>query len=232
MRLPADDTVPAASEIQKTIPGTTSSNPDGATFLDNLFGSGAYAPTNRLFSMALARREDVRTGSLFTIGQTNDRLCPAPCSPNYIPIVPQSRLGSTGFVHWRIELTGVSVTKWSDPENGAGPTTTNIPLGPSFAESSSSSPLAVLDSGGVQILVSRRSYADSIYSAFGISASSDGLCEFSFLVTWIITDTQIECPARPHFLLHSSSADPRSRFTRSTCRIQIHQIPAKRPASE
>jgi len=176
-RSAADDPVPAASEIQKTIPGTTSSNPDGATFLDNLFGSGAYAPTNRLFSMALARREDVRTGSLFTIGQTNDRLCPVPCSPNYIPIIPQSRLGSTGFVHWRIELTGVSATTWSDPENGAGPTTTNVPLGPSFAESSSSSPLAVLDSGGVQILVSRRGYADSIYSAFGVTASSDGLCK-------------------------------------------------------
>jgi hypothetical protein len=159
------------------IPGTTSSNPDGATFLDNLFGSGAYAPTNRLFSMALARREDVRTGSLFTIGQTSTRLCPEPCTPNYIPVVPQSRLGATGFVHWRIDLTGVTATSWSNPEEGEGATETNIPLGPSFAESSSTSPLAVLDSGGVQILVSRRSYADAIYSAFGISASPDGLCE-------------------------------------------------------
>lgn len=175
----ANKTVPAASEIQKTIPGTTSSNPDGATFLDNLFGSGAYAPTSRLFSLALARREDVRTGSLFTIGRTSDRLCPSPCSPDYIPIVPQSRLGTTGFVHWRIDLTGVSATTWSDPENGQGSTVTNIPLGPSFAESSSTSPLAVLDSGGVQILVSRRGYADSIYSAFGVSASSDGLCKCS-----------------------------------------------------
>ena len=128
--------------------------------------------------MALARREDVRTGSLFTIGQTSDRLCPAPCSPNYIPVIAQSRLGSTGFEHWRIELTGISATNWGDPEGGTGSTTTNIPLGPSFAESGSSSPLAVLDSGGVQILVSRRSYADSIYSAFGITASSDGLCEY------------------------------------------------------
>jgi hypothetical protein len=116
------------------------------------------------------------------------RLCPVPCSPNYIPIVPQSRLGSTGFVHWRIDLTGVSATTWSDPENGAGPTTTNIPLGPSFAESSSSSPLAVLDSGGVQILVSRRSYADSIYSAFGVTASSDGLCESPGSLFLIVAD--------------------------------------------
>jgi hypothetical protein len=86
--------------------------------------------------------------------------------------------GTTGFVHWRIDLTGISATTWSDPENGGGPTVTNVPLGPSFAESSSTSPLAVLDSGGVQILVSRRGYADSIYSAFGVSASSDGLCKY------------------------------------------------------
>lgn len=127
--------------------------------------------------MALERREDVRTGSFFTIGETSDRLCPKPCSPNYIPIIPQSRLGSTGFVHWRIALSGVSATTWSDPENGVGPTVTNVPLGPSFAESGTSSPLAVLDSGGVQILVSRRAYADSLYGAYGVSASSDGLCE-------------------------------------------------------
>lgn len=178
-------TVPAASQIQQSIPGTTSSNPDGATFLDNLFGSGAYAPTNRLFSMALGRREDVRTGSFLTIGQTSDRLCPPPCSPNYIPVIPQARLGSTGFVHWRIALSGVSATTWSDQENGNGPTVIKVPLGPSFAESTSSSPLAVLDSGGVQILVSRRSYADSLYGAYGITASSDGLCESSLIQAWV-----------------------------------------------
>jgi hypothetical protein len=181
--------------------------------------------------MALARREDVRTGSLFTIGQTNDRLCPVPCSPNYIPIIPQSRLGSTGFVHWRIDLTGVSATTWSDPENGAGPTTTNIPLGPSFAESTSSSPLAVLDSGGVQILVSRRSYADSIYSAFGVTASSDGLCQFPASVLLIVADAQIECLARPNWLSRSILADLRSHSTRSTCRTRIHQTQVKRHVS-
>jgi hypothetical protein len=179
--------------------------------------------------MALARREDVRTGSLFTIGQTNDRLCPVPCSPNYIPIVPQSRLGSTGFVHWRIDLTGVSATTWSDPENGAGPTTTNIPLGPSFAESSSSSPLAVLDSGGVQILVSRRSYADSIYSAFGVTASSDGLCKSLSSLCSMVTDAQTACLARPKWLLRSSSADQRSHSIHSICRTRIHQTQVNPP---
>ena len=151
--------------------------------------------------MALARREDVRTGSLFTIGQTSDRLCPAPCSPNYIPVIAQSRLGSTGFVHWRIELTGISATNWADPEGGTGSTTTNIPLGPSFAESGSSSPLAVLDSGGVQILVSRRSYANSIYSAFGITASSDGLCEYLGQVS------ENSLTYRPHALQDASCTD-------------------------
>lgn len=162
-----------------SIPGTTSSNPDGATFLDNLFGSGVYAPSNRLFSLALERREDVRTRSLFTIGETSDQLCPDPCSPNDLLVIPQSRLGSTGFVHWRIPLQGITATTWDNAENGEGAKNVSIPLGPSFSETSRSSPLAVLDSGGVQILVARKAYADSIYAAFGVSASGDGLCESS-----------------------------------------------------
>ena len=173
----ADQAVPAASTIQTMIPGTTSSNPDGATFLDNLFGSGAYAPSNRLFSLALERREDVRTRSLLTIGETSDRLCPKPCSPNDLLVIPQSRLGSTGFVHWRIPLQGITATIWDDAADGEGAKNVSIPLGPSFVETSRSTPLAVLDSGGVQILVGRKAYADSIYSAFGVSASGDGLCE-------------------------------------------------------
>lgn len=172
-------TVPAASTILTRIPGTTSSNPDGATFLDNLFGSGIYAPTNRIFSMALERREDVRTRSLFTIGETSDRLCPEPCSPNELAVIPHARLGATGFVHWRVSLIGITATTFDDPEDGEGPKNVTIPLGPSFADTSRTSPLAVLDSGGVQVLVSRRSYADSIYAAFGVSASGDGLCESS-----------------------------------------------------
>lgn len=127
--------------------------------------------------MALERREDVRTRSLFTIGQTSDRLCPEPCEPELLSVIPQSRLGPSGFMHWRVPLIGITATTWADEEDGEGPTDINVPLGPSFAESSRTSPLAVLDSGGVPILVSRRSYADAIYSAFGISASSDGLCE-------------------------------------------------------
>ena len=57
----ADPTVPANSIIMNEIPGVTSGAPDGATFLDNLFGSGLGAPTQRLFSLSLERREDVRT---------------------------------------------------------------------------------------------------------------------------------------------------------------------------
>lgn len=169
--------VSSASTILSNIPGVTTSDPDGAIFLDNLFGAGAYAPSQRVFSLALARREDVRTTSFLTIGTTSQRFCPAPCSPTYIPIIAQPQLGLTGFLHWRVPLQGISVTKFSDPQNAGGASTSSISLGGSFVDSKRSSPLAVLDSGGVQILVASRTYSDVIYGAFGVSMSSDGLCE-------------------------------------------------------
>ncbi|OCF59967.1 hypothetical protein L486_02640 [Kwoniella mangroviensis CBS 10435] len=165
---------PASSTILNAIGGTTSSNPDGATFLDNLFGAGASAPSERLFSLALERREDVRTSSTFGIGAVDQAICPSPCEPPYIPIISQPQLGLTGYLHWRIPIQGVSVTTWADQENGSGPTTTNVTLGPSQVYATKTTPLAVLDSGGVQILTGYRPYADAIYGAMGISMSSDG----------------------------------------------------------
>lgn len=160
------------------IPGTTSSNPDGATFLDNLFGSGTYAPSQRIFSLALERREDVRTTSVLTIGSVYDKYCPAPCVPPWIPIIANPRLGPIGYLHWRVPLLGVTATTWSDPQRGTGPTQQNIPLGPSVVVSTRSQPLAVLDSGGVAVLVASKAYADAIYGAYDIKSSSDGYCEF------------------------------------------------------
>jgi hypothetical protein len=143
---------------------------------DNLFGSGASAPSDRLFSLALARREDVRTTSVLGIGAISSSLCPKPCAPPYMPIISQPSLGATGYTHWRVLLQGVSSTVWSDAQYGTGPTTTNITLAGSQIVSKSS-PVAVLDSGGVAILVGYKPYADALYAAYGISASSDGLCE-------------------------------------------------------
>ncbi|WVW81569.1 hypothetical protein I302_103564 [Kwoniella bestiolae CBS 10118] len=166
--------LPASSTILTNIGGTTSSDPDGATFLDNLFGAGASAPSERLFALALERREDVRTSSTFGIGAVDQNICPSPCEPPYIPIISQPQLGVTGYLHWRIPIQGVSVTTWDDQENGTGPTITNVTLGPSQVYATRPSPLAVLDSGGVQILTGYRQYADAIYSAMGVSMSSDG----------------------------------------------------------
>jgi len=170
-------TVPANSVILSTIPGTTSSNPDGATFLDNLFGSGATAPTQRLFSLALARREDIRTTSLLSIGAVSDSLCPSPCSPPYIPIIAQPSLGAVGYLQWRIPIGNVTATTWSDAKNGGGASGMDISLGASVADPLRKTPLAVLDSGGVAILVGSQAHADAMYGAYGISASSDGLCQ-------------------------------------------------------
>ena len=173
----ADEAVPANSIISSEIPGTTSNDPDGAVFLDNLFGSGIYAPTQRIFSLALERREDVRTRSFLTLGSVDDKYCPSPCEPDYLPIIAQPNLGKTGYLHWRISLQGMRATKWADQAQGQGGSTETIQLGPSIAVPSRSLPLAVLDSGGVAILVGNQAYADAIYAPWGVSAGSDGLCK-------------------------------------------------------
>lgn len=174
--------VPANSIILSDIAGSTTGNPDGATFLDNLFGSGLSAPSDKLFSLSLARREDVRTASSFGIGAISKALCPQPCNPTYIPIVSQPSLGAVGYLHWRIPLQGIIATTWADQRAGLGATQRNITLGSSQTSSGGSTPLAVLDSGGVQILVGHQPWVDAIYGAYGVQASSDGNCELSVIM--------------------------------------------------
>lgn len=175
----AHTTVPANSVILSQIAGSTSGAPDGATFLDNLFGSGASAPTQRLFSLSLERREDVRTSSTLGIGAVSTSYCPTDtCKPNYLPITPQPSLGATGYLHWRLPLQGISATTWTNQADGTGATTSIIPLGSSQVDSGSSSPLAVLDSGGVAILVGYKQWTDQIYGKYNVKASADGLCEW------------------------------------------------------
>ncbi|OCF34987.1 hypothetical protein I316_03534 [Kwoniella heveanensis BCC8398] len=201
--------LPASSTILQTIGGTTGSNPDGATFLDNLFGAGADAPTERLFALSLERREDVRTMSTFSIGTVHQSYCPSPCQPPYIPIISQPQLGTTGYLHWRIPLQSVSVTTWDDQEHGTGATVTNITLGASQVYPSRSTPLAVLDSGGVQILTGRRQYADSIYSALGISMSADGFyrmpCKQQVAITFNIAGQVV--PVHPLDMTYTDPED-------------------------
>ncbi|WVR03361.1 hypothetical protein IAU60_000352 [Kwoniella sp. DSM 27419] len=191
--------LPASSTILQTIGGTTGSNPDGATFLDNLFGAGSSAPTERLFALSLARREDVRTSSTLGIGTVVDEYCPKPCEPPYVPIIAQPQLGTTGYVHWRVPLQGVSVTTWADEADGTGPTTTNVTLGASQVYPQRTTPLAVLDSGGVQILVGWRPYADAIYAAVGVSMSPDGFyrmpCKQQIALTFNIAGQSV--PVHP-----------------------------------
>jgi hypothetical protein len=170
--------VPANSIILSDIAGSTSGDPDGATFLDNLFGLGDSAPTQRLFSLSLERREDVRTSSTLGIGAISSAYCPSDtCSPSYMPIISQPSLGATGYLHWRLPLQGISAISWTDEKDGTGATTANITLGPSQVDSSRPTPLAVLDSGGVAILAGYKPWVDAIYGSYGISASSDGLCK-------------------------------------------------------
>ncbi|RSH79075.1 uncharacterized protein EHS24_002007 [Apiotrichum porosum] len=167
--------LPANSLIEDAIPGTTGSSPDGATFLDNLYGGGSSAPTQRLFALSLARRDDTRTTSTLAIGTTDPDYCPSPCNPAFLPIVPQANLGRTGYLHWRLPVDGISATTFNNAQQGTGSSTQNITLGPSIVDTSQTEPLAVLDSGGVAILVGYKPYADALYAAYNIVASSDGL---------------------------------------------------------
>lgn len=174
----ADISVPANSIIQEQLPGTFGSQPDGATWLDNLFGAGAHsAPTHRLFSLALERFDDKRTASSFGIGTTDARFCPEPCRPDYVPIVAETSLGRTGFLHWRVLLDGIYTTTWADAKGGTGPNHRNISLGASAVDDVKQ-PLVLLDSGGVGILFNDRSVVDSIYHSFNIKAGKDGMYRF------------------------------------------------------
>ncbi|CAK9782412.1 acid protease [Cutaneotrichosporon oleaginosum] len=191
--------LPANSLITETIPGTTGSSPDGATFLDNLFGAGASAPTNRYFSLSLERSEDVRTVSSFGIGEVDSRVCPSPCAPKWLPILPHPRFGRTGYLHWRVPLDGVYATFFNDPKNGVGPTTRSIPLGSTRTDANSTSPVAVLDSGGVGILVNDRNMLAAIYGPFGVEPDADGKYRLPCNVPLTLTFTfgGIDYPVHP-----------------------------------
>lgn len=97
----------ANSVIGSIIPGTTTGQPDGATFLDNLFGLGIGAPIGRYIGLSLERRGDTRTKSSLGVGMFDTSVCGNTCTPNYSSIVTSS----SGALFWRILLQGISVGK-------------------------------------------------------------------------------------------------------------------------
>ena len=97
--------LPANSIIQSFIPGSTTGQPDGATFLENLFGLGPGAPIGRYVSMSLERRGDTRTTSSLGLGMYDETLCPGKCVPNYSPVITSIQ----GPLYWRILLQAVNV---------------------------------------------------------------------------------------------------------------------------
>lgn len=169
--------LPANSVITKAIPGTTGSHADGATFLDNLFGAGASAPTHRFFSLSLQRADDQRTYSTFGIGEVFKPLCADVTKLSYVPIVANPRYGRTGYLHWRVKVDAIKHTSFGNEKDGSQPTTTSISLGRSATSANTTTPLAVLDSGGLAILVSNKTLLDSIYGAYNIQPGSDGICK-------------------------------------------------------
>lgn len=169
--------LPANSVISQIIPGTTTSDPDGAVFLDNLFGLGPGAPDRRVFSLSLERREDVRTKSVLGIGAIDPSLCPDPCKPANISLVAYPQLGPSGFLHWRIPLEGLTAVQYGNAQQGTDPQETAIPLAASKAVSGRSTPIVVLDSGGDSILVGDLNLLNSIYAPFGVTRAADGNCK-------------------------------------------------------
>ncbi|TXT07401.1 hypothetical protein VHUM_03121 [Vanrija humicola] len=206
---------PQNSVILSKIPAGTSSQPDGATFLDNLFGSGASAPSQRFFSLSLERREDVRTSSTFGIGALSTTACPGNCAPNYVQVIPAPNLGRTGFLHWRVQMDRITATKFADPKAGTGATTTNVTLGPSQVDSTRRTPLAIVDSGGLATLVGNKAFADNIYAPFGVKASGDGLYRMpcNVPITLTVTIGGFDYPIHPLDMSYVDPSDP----TQSTC---------------
>ncbi|KAL1412088.1 hypothetical protein Q8F55_003085 [Vanrija albida] len=206
---------PQNSIILSKIPAGTSSQPDGATFLDNLFGSGASAPSQRFFSLSLERREDVRTQSTFGIGALSTTACPGQCAPNYVQVIPAPNLGRTGFLHWRVLVDRMTATKFTDEKAGTGPTNTNITLGASQVDSTRRTPLAIVDSGGLATLVGNKAFADNIYAPFGVKASEDGLYRMSCNtpITLTVTIGGYDYPIHPLDMSYVDPNDP----TQSTC---------------
>lgn len=72
---------------------------------------------------------------------------------------------------------GIRASTWDDQAQGKGHKERAVQLGPSIAVPSRGQPLAVLDSGGVAVLVGNLAYANAIYEPYGVSAGADGLCE-------------------------------------------------------
>ncbi|KAJ9123052.1 hypothetical protein QFC22_001241 [Naganishia vaughanmartiniae] len=212
--------LPANSVILNQLGGSTSGNPDGAPFLDNLFGSGENAPQGRYFSLSLERIGDTRTKSTLGIGMFDKTLCPDPCIPNYSSVVTSSQ----GPLYWRIPLQGITTYTWPSGQAPASinATTAVIKL-PSSTTTGQSYPVAVLDSGGYQVLLGDRTLVDSIYAVFGGSRSSDGnyylRCDVPLALSFTFGGKQY--PVHPLDMSDYSSTDP----SQKTCLGLIQYAP-------
>ncbi|KAJ9093685.1 hypothetical protein QFC21_006281 [Naganishia friedmannii] len=212
--------LPANSVILEQLGGSTSGNPDGAPFLDNLFGSGENAPQGRYFSLSLERIGDTRTKSSLGIGMFDSSLCPEPCIPNYSSVITSSQ----GPLYWRIPLQGITTYTWPSGQAPAGSNaiTATIKL-PSSTTTGQSFPVAVLDSGGYQVLMGDRMLVDAVYTAFGGSRASDGnyylRCDVPLALAFTFGGKQY--PVHPLDMSDYSSADP----SQKTCLGLIQYAP-------
>lgn len=165
--------LPANSVISSQIPGSTSGQPDGATFLDNLFSSGTSAPQGRFFALSLERVGDTRTRSVLGIAMHDPSICGSPCTPNWLSLVS----AASGPNYWRVILQGITATIWQTPGTSStppgNPKSSTISL-PSSTATSQSWPVAVFDSGGSQILFGDRNLLNAVYGAWSIGPASDG----------------------------------------------------------
>lgn len=205
---------PANSVITTIIPGATSGGPDGATFLDNLFGAGNTAPVGRYLSLALERWGDSTTKSSLGFGARDTSICGNPCQPNYSNVVSSP----SGPLFWRIMLEGITVDTFNSPSSStSGPTNIqHFPIKmPSSTTTSQSWPVAVMDSGGGPILFADRNLLNAVYGVYGIGPSSDGYyyvpCKKPIAVSFIFNS--IAYPVHPLDMSDFTSSDQ----THQTC---------------
>ena len=178
--------LPLDSVISNLLPPTTSNNPDGATFISNVFGitPASQAPAQLFYSLLLERPGSDRVPSVLGIGRhpSNDLLSSSSSlssdsgDGDALTIDPTQVmyggvLGESSGVHfWKAELRGIAV--YVDGERR------EVDIGQSAT--GSVFPEAILDSG-VPYIIATPAIANAVWGALSIGPAGDGNCESPLL---------------------------------------------------
>lgn len=156
--------LPANSAISSLLP-TVATGFDGTTFSSHLFTSPS-PPSNQFLSFSLERPGSTKIHSQLGIGMHPTSLVPDPTKLLYSSVVSST----IGPLYWRVHVTGFTTYVDSKPRV--------MSLGPSGVDRTSQYPIAVLDTGGTNIIATP-DLAKAFYAPWNIVPASDGSCTTS-----------------------------------------------------